>query len=49
MQATLSIHYLDWYDSPVFAFSDLELLDTNFITLITGNAVDWPAGTRNNV
>ena len=49
MQATIAIQGLDHYNSNVFTFTNLELLDSNFAPLTWGNAEDWPAGTRNNV
>jgi hypothetical protein len=48
MQATIAISDLDRYDSNVFTFTDLELLDANFTTLANGAGADWPNGTRTN-
>jgi hypothetical protein len=49
MQASIAISNLDRYDSPVFTFSDLELLDSNYAALTFGNGIDFPAPTRNSV
>jgi hypothetical protein len=46
MQANIAISDMDSYLAPVYTFSDMEILDSTFRALNVGNALDYPAASR---
>jgi hypothetical protein len=49
LEATLAITDLQDYSTPIFTFSDIGLIDSNFRTLPPGAGANWPICTQQDV